>query len=206
MSFKSLKLTVTALGVTLAFAGAGTAAAQEPSPAQATKPPLNTLEAGKTNLPKRGKISARDGRVTKDTAKWLSPSQTYDIASGYGKMASLALSACGSPTGAAATAAVANLKYALRLTTFGRITATWIGAIYLGFSRFTGNNFCDIAYRASGGAAWAAYHGSTGRNTWVQIYQFQENRTLLPDVCHTYMAFNETWRVWDLRTSGGCPA
>lgn len=204
MSLKSVKLTVAALGVTLALGGASSAAAQQTESPAAAKPPVTTVKAGKKKLPKRGKIVARNGGLAKNTAKWLTPSQTYDVAAGYGKMATLALGACGSRAGAAAVGAAANLKYALRLTTFGRVTATWIGGLVFTFSRFTGNNFCDIAYRASGGAAWAAYHASQGRYVWVQIYQVQENRTFLPDVCHTYMAFNQTWRVWDLKTSGGC--
>lgn len=203
---KSLSLTVASLGVTLALVGAGTAAAQPTVPAAAQKPSAETVVAGsQQHLPMRGKLRARDGRVTRDVTKMITPSQQYDIAAGYGKMATLALSACGTTTAGPGAIALMNLKYALRLTTFGRVAGAWSAALYIGFERFSGNNFCQIAADASGGAAWAAYHASRGSSIQTRLYQYQENRTLRPDVCHTYQAFAGTWRVWDLKTSGGCP-
>lgn len=199
---KSFSLIIAVLGVTLALAG--TALAQPTTAVQ--KPAAGSVPAGiPKSLPDRGVIRARDGFIARNVTKTISPSQAYDVASGYGKMATLALSACGTTTTGPGAVALVNLKYALRLTTFGKIAGGWAAAVYVGFEKFSGNNFCDIAMKASGGAAWAAYYGYQGRNITTTLYQYQERRTLRPDICHTSQAFDGIWRVWDLKTSGGCP-
>jgi type IV secretory pathway TrbL component len=146
-------------------------------------------------------------RVTTDVTRTVSAGQLFDMAKGYATMTSMALSACGSGPTATVTAAAANLRYALRLTPFGRVSAGWIGALYVGFTRFTGVSFCDIAYKASQGAAWAAYWGSRG-GTRTRMWIQQEDRHFATDLCHTWQSFGGSWIVTDLKTSamgGGCP-
>jgi hypothetical protein len=160
-------------------------------------------------LPQSGNAA---NRVTTDTGwKGASGAALYNMASGYGKVGSLAAVACGASTDAGSTA----LGWISYVKGWGIGLSLFAGAVYgvewKLFSYFSGMNTCTIAKQAAAASYWAGYHWVRRHTIWIRVYVWQEDRTLLPDKCHSYVYIDDQgWVISNmvhvvLPGSGGCP-